>query len=597
MKAKPPRPFAGGEAQAPPASLREALVQAGGRLCPALFIPALVRARERGLVLVRFLEPAASVWSEAKAWDKGGAPAVSAACAAALERDGGGASPLAPALAEAVAAKLPELQTAAGLDTSAAPDLMIPLEGEGGMLAATAGALTFLRSLGLSQEICAQRYAKERQRWGDWTEARAALEDPAALAGDRGRLRKVAALVDVEVEDGEEFVAEELEILAETAATATARALWRTFQAQGNQPPLVLRLLAWALLPAVRELAEREAKRGESWGGVAAQPRAVARMLEAAQVHGPDLSPEKRLAEYRDPLRLEARPAIELLPQIDASLLRPGAMKALNTLAAARLPAFLTWETYRRTMAGKKKPGALVYLGGAEGMARAMGLGLDGGVPLMRAIEALAALQFRWPNGDKEGGIIHWYLARAAPGRKAELTLDLPDLWLPGYAARMKDQQKGTPDDRLLVFLSDPVRRWGEVHPSRKAPQERLAMALYRVFAERSRELAGQGGLALIEADWLELADFAGVSPRRGTLDALRESLTAPKQADLWPCVELVPGAVRLLRIADPKVHAALMSQGAGREKKAAAGRKGRGKRRADGQAKARRERRGGRES
>lgn len=525
---------------------------------------------------LRALYPQFVAWMQADKWQGEAGPEVAAAAALALEGAGGAVSPLAAPLSAALAKALPGLRQAAGLDNR--PDKGPAEAKEGGMLAATAGALAYLRRLGpAGAELASKAEEVARKRWAEFLTAREEAEDPAPLGNDPERLRRMvdrAGLVEADSATPLGSAVFDLEheeaTVRKYATLRAAAALWRFFvPADASKVAPAARLLARALLPEVQAKAEKELAR---WGPAAALPRGFCLALESGLAYGPQLAPGPRRKSppdkvaFKDPLRLDAPEGAISCPQVDGSLLRPGVLQALDTVAAARLPAFLAWQVYTRALAGDPRPGRLAFSGGLQALAQAMRLNSCEGDSLRSAIEALGAIKIHWPNGAEAGGLLHWQLTGAAPGRPARLLLELPDLWLPGYAARMKTHGSAV-EDRLLVYLSEPHRRWGEVHPRRRPGQERLALAIHRYFAERSRELAEQGGLRLADPVWADLAEQARVRTRDGALAALRASFVAPQQPDLWPCLEDLPSG--LVRLADPKVHAALVAQGELREKRA----------------------------
>ena len=343
-------------------------------------------------------------------------------------------------------------------------------------------------------------------------------------------------------------------------ARSLARCLWARMEVEREAERLRLERLGRPALPRVLVLGFSAALKGGKT--IAASPVAIADPLHAEPVGAVSLLEDWQAA-------LTSRTG--LLP----TLLAGEVLRALDTVAAARLPRLIAGTVNRYRQEGRS-PQTLEWLRGLEGLAAALRLTSEERRALPAALDAFRVIHLPLPDGSTQHGLWTWNLLPGAPGRHAVLRLELPVCWIPGYAAMLKARGLGRPEDRRLVYLSAPEHIARPVARGRARPgEERLVLVVHREFADRSRELAALGGLDVSEAEWRRWADEARIARRGGLLERIRQGWLNPRQQPFWPMFSTLPNG--LLRLADDEVHLALVDQGTSRNRRSAAGKKPRG--------------------
>lgn len=160
----------------------------------------------------------------------------------------------------------------------------------------------------------------------------------------------------------------------------------------------------------------------------------------------------------------------------------------------------------------------LLVEGGWSELARLLGATRSGSADKVRSL-VLAFAHLRYDLRGWRGNLLTYAETKAAPGRKACVSLTLGDMLLQGFTFTLKEASGSVAqlarEDRQLVPILGKAAVVGS--PTSYGAQRRMTWALATVLRSRAVELARDGGVNLSPHDWADLACKAG-APRSATL-------------------------------------------------------------------------------
>lgn len=218
---------------------------------------------------------------------------------------------------------------------------------------------------------------------------------------------------------------------------------------------------------------------------------------------------------------LVGRFAAPVLNQGALDLVRSG-LAELPRLTVERLLRGWARNVFDQARSDVNPFNRIVYDGGWEGLAEKYEINSKDRALLPRIVEVLS----RYRGGRRDiPPLVSYWLTPAAPGRRAELRLDVGEALAPGFVHRLPKDVKGR-ERWLLPVLPEP-HLFGRGNEHQALCDLQWEMLI--VFRERVEDLA-EGGVELNEADRQALADRSGLG--RDTVDrALDEWSTRP---DAW---------------------------------------------------------------
>lgn len=247
-----------------------------------------------------------------------------------------------------------------------------------------------------------------------------------------------------------------------------------------------------------------------------------------------------------------------LVPSIFDDALPALLQKGVGALASETgidLLEYEVTEAHRQYVAGEPDFRRIVIDGGWSGLAHdKLGLTSKRAAEQVRAI-VLAQAHLKFETRGMRGNLLSYSEPeRAAPGRKSRVTLTLGDMLLAGFTHTMLEEHGKTSlwsrEGRRLVPILGKTALVGRRNDY--AAQRRMVWRFAMALRDRAAELADEGSVAMGFADFVALADEAGMPRGAGlvqrVLGAWTTGKTDPKEtsASTEPLIRMVGERVTL---------------------------------------------------
>lgn len=211
-----------------------------------------------------------------------------------------------------------------------------------------------------------------------------------------------------------------------------------------------------------------------------------------------------------------------LAPSIEADLLST-VLKGVGDLSSEVAIDFLEWAittAHRQYFDEVSDFRRIVVDRGWSGLGRELGSSSNKAADKVKSL-VYAFAHLRYASRGWHGNLLSYSETKAAPGRKACVTITLGDLLLPGHTFTLKDAPGSVAlqarEDRQLVPVLGRTAVVGS--PATYGAQRRMPWVLATVLRARAQELAREGSVLLTPNDRAELAVRAGAPQSSSLLD------------------------------------------------------------------------------